>query len=148
MGPLTYKVFNLYSFIRCGTYNSHLYTNTPLQVWVHLFSMLPLQTDWYYLYRRCCFLRKRTGCLGRTLRRTGLWYHRWVIEGRFGGTVHIEARTATQARENHTLTQNLKVMDLWVLLLIRCSTFILLSDVRHITHSCTQQQTLLINCVL
>jgi len=28
MGPLTYKVFNLYCFIRCGTYNSHLYTTT------------------------------------------------------------------------------------------------------------------------
>ncbi|AES67031.1 hypothetical protein MTR_2g086060 [Medicago truncatula] len=28
MGPLTYKVFNLYYFIRCGTYNSHLQTNT------------------------------------------------------------------------------------------------------------------------
>jgi len=28
MSPLTYKVFNLYSFIRCGTYNSHLYTTT------------------------------------------------------------------------------------------------------------------------
>jgi len=30
MSPLTYKVFNLYSFIRCGTYNSHLYTTTIL----------------------------------------------------------------------------------------------------------------------
>ncbi|AES91187.1 hypothetical protein MTR_4g107690 [Medicago truncatula] len=28
MGPLTYKVFNLYYFIRCGTYNSHLHTTT------------------------------------------------------------------------------------------------------------------------
>jgi len=28
MGPLTYKVFNLYTFIRCGTYNSHLYITT------------------------------------------------------------------------------------------------------------------------
>jgi len=31
MGPFTYKVFNLYSFIRCGTYNSHLYTTLPLK---------------------------------------------------------------------------------------------------------------------
>ncbi|RHN52878.1 hypothetical protein MtrunA17_Chr6g0485331 [Medicago truncatula] len=28
MSPLTYKVFNLYYFIRCGTYNSHLCTTT------------------------------------------------------------------------------------------------------------------------
>jgi len=38
----------------------------------------------------------------------------------------------------HTLTRNLKVMGLWVLLLIRCSTFAFLSDVGHITHTCTQ----------
>jgi len=32
MGPLTYNVFNLYTFIRCGTYNSHLYITTlPLK---------------------------------------------------------------------------------------------------------------------
>ena len=35
---------------------------------------------------------------------------------------------------HHTLTQNLKAMGLWVLLLIRCSTFTILSDVGHITH--------------
>ena len=39
---------------------------------------------------------------------------------------------------HHTLTQNLKPMSLWILLLIRCSTFTLLFDVRHITHTCTQ----------
>jgi len=31
MGPLTYKVFNLYFSIRCGTYNSHLHTT--LRFW-------------------------------------------------------------------------------------------------------------------
>ena len=40
---------------------------------------------------------------------------------------------------HHTLTQNLKVMSLWVFLLIMCSTFIFLSDVGHITHTCTQE---------
>jgi len=39
---------------------------------------------------------------------------------------------------HHTLTQNLKVVGLWVLLLIICSTFTVLSDVGHITHTCTQ----------
>jgi len=29
MGPLTYKVFNIYFSIRCGTYNSHLHTTDP-----------------------------------------------------------------------------------------------------------------------
>ncbi|AES74586.1 hypothetical protein MTR_6g008670 [Medicago truncatula] len=32
-------------------------------------------------------------------------------------------------------------MGLWVLLLIRCSTFTLLTDVGHITHTCAQQQS-------
>ncbi|AES93632.1 hypothetical protein MTR_5g005790 [Medicago truncatula] len=32
MGHLTYNVFNLYYFIQCGTYNSHLQTNTSPQV--------------------------------------------------------------------------------------------------------------------
>jgi len=31
MGPLTYKVFNLYFSIRCGTYKSHLHTTLPLK---------------------------------------------------------------------------------------------------------------------
>ncbi|RHN58637.1 hypothetical protein MtrunA17_Chr4g0004501 [Medicago truncatula] len=39
---------------------------------------------------------------------------------------------------HHTLTQNLKAVGLWVLLLIRCSTFTLSSDAGHITHTCTQ----------
>jgi len=45
MGPLTYKVFNLYSFIRCETYNSHLYTTT-----------LPLKCESIY---SACFPFKR-----------------------------------------------------------------------------------------
>jgi len=39
----------------------------------------------------------------------------------------------------HTLTQNIKAMSLWVLSLIKCSTSTFLSDVGHITHTCTQQ---------
>ncbi|KEH23708.1 transmembrane protein, putative [Medicago truncatula] len=52
------------------------------------------------------------------------------------GTVHIEVRTSAQARETPHFTQNLKAMSLWVLLLIRCSTFTILSNVGHITHTC------------
>jgi len=29
MGPLTYKVINLYFSIWCGTYNPHLHTTPP-----------------------------------------------------------------------------------------------------------------------
>jgi len=43
-----------------------------------------------------------------------------------------------QWKRHHSLTQNFKAMGLWVLLLIRCSTFAFLSDVGHITHTCTQ----------
>ena len=46
------------------------------------------QTDWDCLYRRCCFLRKRTGCLSRTLCQTGLWYHCWDTEGSSGDHPH------------------------------------------------------------
>jgi len=60
------------------------------------------------------------------------------------GTVHIEARTLHKQEGRHTLTQNLKAMGLWVLLIIRCSTFTVLSDVGHITHTCTQQQLALV----
>ena len=56
------------------------------------------QTDRHYLYCRCYFLRKQTGCLGRTLRRTGLGYHCWVMRGAWG-FAHVEAKTTTQARE-------------------------------------------------
>jgi len=31
MSLFIYKVFNLYSFIRCGTYSSHLHTTLPLK---------------------------------------------------------------------------------------------------------------------
>jgi len=31
MSPPTYKVFNLYFSIRCGTYNSHLHTTLPFK---------------------------------------------------------------------------------------------------------------------
>jgi len=59
-----------------------------------------------------------------------------------GGPVHIETRIPHKQERHHTLIQNLKVMGLWVLLLIKCSTFTLLPDVGHITHTCTQQHSL------
>jgi len=72
MGPHTYKVFNIYSFIRCGTYNSHLHTTTlPLKCESITLSCSPpewkLFTCLYRccwtratccMYCRCCFLRK------------------------------------------------------------------------------------------
>jgi len=59
----------------------------------------------------------------------------WVRVSRLS-TSRLEQPYKQERR--HTLTQNLKAMGLWVFLLIRCSTFTVLSDVRHITHTCTQ----------
>ncbi|AES80354.1 hypothetical protein MTR_7g079620 [Medicago truncatula] len=76
IGPLIYKVFNLYSFIQCGTYNSHLHTTTlPLKCESIFFIMLPLKRKLLLaciaIYRCCCSLRKRTDCLDRTLLSNG-----------------------------------------------------------------------------
>jgi len=51
-----------------------------------------------------------------------------------GGASTSRLEQPHKQERRHTLTQNLKAMGLWVLLLIRCSTFTLLSDVGHITH--------------
>jgi len=152
MGPLTYKVFNLYSFIRCRTYNSHLYTTTlPLKCESINSSCSPFKRKLLLaLYRRCWVLRKRTDtactdvaafCANGSAASVvpfvepGLWYHYWVTGG--PSTSRLEQPYKQERR--HTLTQNLKATGLWVLLLIRCSTFTLLSDLGHITHTCTQQ---------
>jgi len=42
--------------------------------------LVSLQTNRYCLYRRCCFLRKQTDCLGRTLRWTETLIPLWVTE--------------------------------------------------------------------
>jgi len=102
MGPLTYKVFNLYFSIRYVTYNSHLHTTPPLKCESIYSSWTPFKRKllpglyrrcWFLrnrptLYRGCCFLRKQTGCLGRTLHRTGLGYHYWVTRGARGDRPH------------------------------------------------------------
>jgi len=54
-----------------------------------------------------------------------------------GGPSTSRLEQPHKQERRHTLTQNLKAMGLWVLL-IRCSTFTFLSDVGHITHTCTQ----------
>jgi len=59
--------------------------------------------------------------------------------GERGGPSTSRLEQPYKQERRHTLTQNLKAIGLWVLLLIRCSTFTLLSDVGHITHTCTQQ---------
>jgi len=197
-------LINLYSFIRCGTYNSHLYKTTlPLKCESFYSSCSPFKRKLLlYMYRRCWFLRKRTDTSCTTIAafytngpaasvapfiEPGSNTTVGSIRGAWG-TVHIEARTTTLLvpplllstqrdrlprshpssnralipllgqlgelgglstsrleqphlqERHHTLTQNLKAIGLWALLFIRCSTFILLSDVGHITHTCTQQQ--------
>jgi len=58
--------------------------------------------------------------------------------GELGGPSTLRLEQPHKQERHHTLTQNLKTMSLWVLLLIRCSTFTFLSDVGHIIYTCTQ----------
>ena len=122
-------------------------------MWVHLFIMFPLQTEAFTcLYRRCWFLCKRTNTTCITVAAfcanglaasvvpfvergsdttVGSWRE-------LGGPSTSRLEQPHKQERHHTLTQNLKAMNLWVLLLIRCLTFTFLSDVGHITHTCTQ----------
>jgi len=67
MGRLTYKVLNHYFSIRCGIYNSHLYTTLSSSVSSSIHHA-PLQVEALtYLYRRRkreneWFMRKRNDC--------------------------------------------------------------------------------------
>jgi hypothetical protein len=88
-----------------------------------------------------------TGCLGCTLCRTGALIPLLGHWGSSGGPSTSRLGQPHKQERHHTLTQNLKVMGLWVLVLIRCSTFTLLSNVGHITHTCTQQHYLCIRSV-
>jgi len=62
--------------------------------------------------------------------------------GEPGGPPTSRPEQPHKQKRHHTLTQNLKAMCVWVLLLIRCSAFTFLSDVGHITHTCTQHSPL------
>jgi len=108
------------------------------QVWVHQFIMLPLQVEALTcLYRRCWFLRKQTDtactavavfCAMDRLSRSYpssnrssdtivvSWEERWRPPTSRLGQPH-------KRDWHHTLTQNLKAMCLWVILIIRDSTF-------------------------
>jgi len=110
MGPLTYKVFNLYSFIRCGTYNSHLHTTTlPLKCESIYSSCSPLLLKLLLcMYRRCWFLRKWSDIVALCANKPVVSVVPFVERGsdtfvrslrRARGTTHIEARTTAQARE-------------------------------------------------
>ena len=55
----------------------------------------------------------------------------WVT----GGPSTSRLEQSHLQKRRHTLTQNLRQ---WILLLIRCSTFTLLSNMGHITHTYTQ----------
>ena len=172
MGHFTYKVFSLYFSIRCGTYNSHLHTTLPPQVWVHQFItfiflsdvghithsctkhpphphpptnvspsiqfVVPSSSESSYLLVSSLLLSpQRIGCLGHTLR----WTRALIpLLGHWGeprGPPTSSPKQLHKWERRHTLTQNFKTMGLWVLFLIRCSTFTFLSDVGHITHTCT-----------
>ncbi|AET00120.1 hypothetical protein MTR_5g088540 [Medicago truncatula] len=59
------------------------------------------------LYRRCWFLRKQTGCLGHTLRRTGALIPLLDHRRELGGPPTSRLEQPHKQERRHTLTQNL-----------------------------------------
>jgi len=134
-------VFNLYSFIRCGTYNSHLYTTTlPLKCESINSSCSPFKRNSYLLL--CTTIA--AFCANGPAASVVPFVERGsdTTVGSLGGAWGTSTSRLEQPHKQerrHTLTQNLKALGLWILLLIRCSTLTLLSDVGHKPHTCTQQ---------
>jgi len=118
--------------------------------------MLPLQAETFTcLYRRCWFLRKRTDttftdvaafCANGPAVPIVPFVERGSDTtvgslGESGGPSKSRLEQPQLQERRHTLTQNLKTMGLWVLLLIRCSISAFISDdVGHIAHTCTQHK--------
>ena len=107
MGPLTYKVFNRYFSVRCGTYNSHLHTTLPL---------------------KCESINSSCSPLKRKLLLSCI-----VVAGFSATDRHCTVVAAFSA--NGPAASVLPFVEL-----IKCSIFTLLSDVGHITHTCTQHR--------
>jgi len=63
MSPLTYKVLNIYSFIRCETYNSHLHTTT----FGCLISSCGSLFKSYFTNSRAKFARRQTNVVAHAL---------------------------------------------------------------------------------
>jgi len=114
MGPLTYKVFNLYSFIRCETYNSHLYTTTlPLKCESIYPACSPFKRKLFTCLYRCCgfsangptllvpslLLSAQTDRLPRSYPSSNGALMPLLGQEGCLGTTHIKARTTAQARE-------------------------------------------------
>jgi len=115
MGPLTYKVSNLYFSIRCGTYNSHLYTTLPLKCESIYSSCSPFKRK---LLLVCIVVAafsaadqhkelvplllvspQQTGCLGRNLRRIGTLIPLLGHEGSSGDRPHRGQNNHTSERD-------------------------------------------------
>ena len=116
MGPLTYKVFNRYFSVRCGTYNSHLHTTLPLKCESINSSCSPfkLKRKLFYLLVSSLLVSPQTDrhactvvaafCANRPAATVVPIIERdsdttvGSLKGAWG-TVHIEDRTTAQARE-------------------------------------------------
>jgi len=112
MDPLTYKVFNLYFSIRCGTYNSHLHTTLPLKCESITLSCSPFKRK---LLLACIaiadFSATDQHCTAVAAFYTNgsaasiVPFVEWGSDTTVGslggarGTVHIEVRTTALARE-------------------------------------------------
>jgi len=122
MGLLTCKIFNLYFFIQCRTYNSHLHTTLSLKCESINSSCSPLSGSFYlfvlsllvslqmdrHAYTVIAAFYARTSCLGRTLRRIGLWYPYWVMRGARGTRPHRGQNNHTSERDATLLPRTLR----------------------------------------
>jgi hypothetical protein len=64
-----------------------------------------------------------------------IWYHCWVTTGALD-TTHIRQEQPHKRERHHTFSNNLKIIGLWVISLIKCSTSIILIEVGFLTHTC------------
>lgn len=124
-------------------------------MWVHRFHHAPLQAEALTcLYRYCWVLRKRTdtSCTAvATIYTNGpvvsvvpfVKRDSDTIVGsleEFGGSATSRLEQPYKRERHHTITQNLKVVGLRIILLIWYSIFTLLSNVIHITHNYRKKQ--------
>lgn len=121
-----------------------VHNNIPPQVWVHPICSSSSESSFLHihLYLRCRHYngihRLTTTISGRLLIQGvsplinhRLWYHFLVIIR----SIHIRSRAIHKCERYHIFTQNLKVIGVWALLLIKCSTSTFLTNVP--THACT-----------
>jgi len=124
--------------IRCGTYNLHLHTTISPSAHTYVCTAVVSAHNGIRRLNTLCQEDFRHKESVELFIKPRLWYNCWVMRGARGPPTSWPEQPH-KCERCQTLTQNLKAMSLWVLSLIKCLTSTLLSDVGHITHTCTQQ---------